>query len=123
MARLGQETGRGRGEEGRWFHKTAPSPELGWVGSGQMEPQGSVMNDRGRQGSLVVQGQRRCGERMLISNGVPWAEVPKRGPRSCRYRCGHCRQWRGEVWALGCQGRGRKRDSAERVLRPASGSI
>lgn len=45
MARLGQETGRGRGEEGRWFHKTAPSPELGWVGSGQMEPQGSVMND------------------------------------------------------------------------------
>lgn len=31
----------------------------------------ALMNDQGRQGSLVVQGQRRWGDRMLISNSVP----------------------------------------------------
>lgn len=71
MARLGQEAGRGHEEEGRWIHKTVRRLDLGWMGSGQMKPQGSVMNDQGRQGSLVVQGQRRWGDRMLISNSVP----------------------------------------------------
>lgn len=47
-----------------------------------MDPRGSVMNEgrEGMQGSLVVEGQRGWGVKMLISHSVPWVEVPHRRP-------------------------------------------
>lgn len=67
------------------MHETVQRPELGGGGGGErraeeMELRGSVMNEWGRQGSLVVEGQRRWGVKMLISHSVPWVDVSQRGP-------------------------------------------